>query len=139
MVVVIVLTAILMAMAAPLVVHVADSYMVSTEGADAASVVGPAISRLQWDGRNAYSMSVTSPCVLVLLDQYGNTLEQYSYSGGQLFLNNALILGNLQSSASCPFSAFDTYPYTVLYSFTYVGPSGTVRLPVDGVLSAYAD
>ncbi|MHB8253710.1 MAG: prepilin-type N-terminal cleavage/methylation domain-containing protein [Acidiferrobacter sp.] len=139
MVVTIILTAILMAMAAPLIVHLVDSYTTSAEGADLASAVGPAISRMQWDGRNAYQMQVLSPCNLVFEDSNGNTLEQYAYSGGQLFRNNALILGDIQAPSGCPFGAPSTSPvYFVIYNFVYVGPSGQGRLAVDGVLSAYA-
>ena len=139
MVVTIVLTAILMAMAAPLIMHLVDGYMVSAQGADLASAVGPAVSRMQWDSHNAFQMQVLSPCTLALEDNTGTIFEQYAYSGGQLSLNGALILGDLQSPGGCPFGTpSSTVDYSVIYDFVYVGPSGQGQLAVDGKLAAYA-
>ena len=81
MVVAIVVTAILMAMAAPLIVHLVDSYTVSAEGADLASAAGPAIWQIQWDGRNANHMKVNignTDCTLILR-QSNNTKIKYRY------------------------------------------------------------
>ncbi len=137
MVVAIVLTAILMAMAAPLLTHLIRSYVTGAQGADLATAAGPAVARLQWDGRNAYEMTVTNTCTLDLENINGQTLESYQYAGGQLYRNTTLILGDLQSpGGACPFSQVD--PYAVAYDFLYTGPSGQGHLAVDGVLSAYA-
>ncbi|HUW97629.1 MAG TPA: prepilin-type N-terminal cleavage/methylation domain-containing protein [Acidiferrobacter sp.] len=140
MVVAIVLTAILMAVAAPLIAHLVDSYLASVQGADLASAVGPVVSRMQWDSRNAYQIQVLNPCTLALEDYNGQILESYAYSGGQLSLNGALILGDLRSPGGCPFgtpSASSVY-YSVPYDFVYAGPSGQGQFAIDGVLSAYA-
>lgn len=136
MIVTIVLTAILMAMAAPLIAHLVDGYLTGAQGADLASAVGPAVSRMQWDGRNAYQMQITSSCVLDLEDVAGRVLEQYRYAGGQLFRNNVLILGDLQAQG-CPFAPTPWTPYGVTYDFVYVGPGAQGQLPVEGALSAY--
>lgn len=137
MVVTIVLTAILMAMAAPLLTHLIRSYVTDAQGADLATAAGPAVARLQWDGRNAYQMIVANSCTLDLENSKGQVLEDYQYVGGHLERNGAVILGDLQSpSGSCPF--IQVSPYTVVYEFLYIGPSGQGHLAVDGVLSGYA-
>ncbi|WP_297391937.1 prepilin-type N-terminal cleavage/methylation domain-containing protein [Acidiferrobacter sp.] len=143
MVVAIVLTAILMAMAAPLLTHLVRSYVTGAQGADLATAAGPAVARMQWDGRNAYQMVVTNTCTLDLKNAKGQILEDYHYAGGRLYRDKALILGDLQSpGGACPFR-----PYRVVrkrgivavgYDFLYTGPSGQGHLAVDGVLSAYA-
>jgi type II secretory pathway component PulJ len=137
MVVAIVLAAILMAMAAPLLTHLIRSYVTGAQGADLATAAGPAVARMQWDGRNAYQMVVTNTCTLDLENAKGRILEDYHYAGGQLYRNNALILGNLQSpGGACPFTPAS--PYAIVYDFFYKGPSTQGKLAVDGVLSAYA-
>ena len=143
MVVAIVLTAILMAMAAPLLTHLVTSYVTGAQGADLATAAGPAVARMQWDARNAYQMVLTNPCTLDLENQKGQILEDYQYAGGSLYLNSVLILGSLQSpGGACPFTPFEPahhgYPYAVQYDFLYMSPSGQGQLPVDGVLSVYA-
>ena len=140
MVVALVLTAILMAMAAPLLTHLMRSYVTGAQGADLATAAGPAVARLQWDGRNAYEMVVTNTCTLDLDNNTGQVLESYHYAGGQLYRNNALILGDLQSpGGACPFGSASGGPvYAVVYEFLYTGPSGQGHLAVDGMLSAYA-
>jgi len=47
MIVVILVTAILMAMAAPLIVHLVDGYEADAQGADSISATGPAIWRMR--------------------------------------------------------------------------------------------
>jgi hypothetical protein len=142
MVVALVLTAILMAMAAPLLTHLIRSYVTGAQGADLATAAGPAVARLQWDGRNAYQMVVTNTCTLDLENAKGQVLEDYHYAGGDLYrkqkgTKKALILADLQSpGGACPFAAAS--PYTVVYDFLYIGPSGQGQLAVDGELSAYA-
>lgn len=136
MIVTIVLTAILMAMAAPLIAHLVDGYVAGAQGADLASAVGPALSRMQWDGRNAYQMQLTNGCVLELEDVTGRVLEQYRYAAGQLFRNNVLILGDLHAQG-CPFGLTPWTPYVVTYNFVYAGPGGQGQLSVEGALSAY--
>ncbi len=142
MVVALVLTAILMAMAAPLLTHLIRSYVTGAQGADLATAAGPAVARLQWDGRNAYQMVVTNTCTLDLENAKGQVLEDYYYAGGDLYrkqkgTKKALILADLQSpGGACPFAAAS--PYTVVYDFLYIGPSGQGQLAVDGELSAYA-
>ncbi len=142
MVVALVLTAILMAMAAPLLTHLIRSYVTGAQGADLATAAGPAVARLQWDGRNAYQMVVTNTCTLDLENAKGQVLEDYHYAGGDLYrkqkgTKKALILADLQSpGGACPFAAAP--PYTVVYDFLYIGPSGQGQLAVDGELSAYA-
>ncbi len=146
MVVAIVLTAILMAMAAPLLTHLIRSYVTGAQGADLATAVGPAVARLQWDGRNAYEMTVTNTCTLDLENSKGQTLESYQYAGGQLYRNTTLILGDLQSPGGvCPFQPVSGAlvpvtgtAYAVVYDFLYTGASGQGHLAVNGVLSAYA-
>lgn len=140
MIVAVVLTAILMAMAAPLLTHLVRSYVTDARGADIATAAGPAATRMQWDGRNAYEMLVTNGCTLDMDNINGAVLEKYHYAGGKLYRNGALILGDLQSpSGSCPFGpASGGYVYAVVYQFLYTGPSGQGQLAVDGVLSAYA-
>ena len=140
MVVAIVLTAILMAMAAPLLTHLIRSYVTGAQGADLATAAGPAVARMQWDGRNAYQMVVTNTCTLDLENAKGQILEDYHYAAGQLYRNNALILGDLQSpGGACPFTSAPPYaPYAIVYDFLYTGPSAQGQLAVDGVLSAYA-
>ncbi len=137
MVVAIVLTAILMAMAAPLLTHLIRSYVTGAQGADLATAAGPAVARLQWDGRNAYQMAVTNTCTLDLENAQGKVLEDYQYVAGHLERNGVVILGDLQSpGGGCPFIPVTSY--TVVYEFLYTGPSGQGQLAVDGVLSGYA-
>ncbi|AWP22230.1 hypothetical protein C4901_01745 [Acidiferrobacter sp. SPIII_3] len=140
MVVAIVLTAILMAMAAPLLTHLVRSYVTGAQGADLATAAGPAAARMQWDARNAYEMTVTNTCTLDLDNINGQTLEYYHYAGGRLYRNTTLILGDLLSpGGACPFGPASGGPvYAVVYDFLYTGPSGQGHLAVDGVLSAYA-
>ncbi len=140
MVVAIVLTAILMAMAAPLLTHLIGSYVTGAQGADLATAAGPAVTRLQWDARNAHQMVVTKTCTLDLENKRGKVLETYHYAGGRLYRNNALILGDLQSpGGGCPFGPASSVPvFTVVYDFLYTGPGGQGRLAVDGELSTYA-
>ncbi len=138
MVVTLVLTALLMAMAAPLLVHLFASYTVSAQGADLASAAGPAVARLQWDARNAYLMQLSAPCTLDMYNDQGVLLTSYSYARGQLFRNNVLLLGDIQA-ATCPFGASSpSYPYVVTYSFRYAGPGGGGQFPVYGEVAAYA-
>ncbi len=140
MVVAIVLTAILMAMAAPLLTHLVRSYVTGAQGADLATAAGPAVARLQWDARNAYEMAVTKTCRLNLDNDKGQVLEYYHYVGRSLYRDKALILGDLQSpGGACPFGpASGGFVYAVTYDFLYTGPSGQGQLTVDGMLSAYA-
>ncbi len=145
MVVALVLTAILMAMAAPLLTHLVRSYVTGAQGADLATAAGPAVARLQWDGRNAYQMVVaTKTCTLYLKNKKGQVLEYYQYAGGDLYrkqkgTKKALILADLQSpGGACPFTSPPPYAPSVVYDFLYIGPSGQGQLAVDGVLSAYA-
>ena len=146
MVVAIVLTAILMAMAAPLLTHLVRSYVTGAQGADLATAAGPAAARMQWDARNAYEMAVTNNCTLDLGNANGTILETYQYTGGRLYRNNTLLLGDLQSPGGvCPFQPVSGAlvpvtgtAYAVVYDFLYTGTSGQGHLAVNGVLSAYA-
>ena len=82
-------------------------------------------------------MVVTNTCTLDLENAGGQILEDYHYAGGQLYRNNVLMLGDLQSpGGACPFTPAS--PYAIVYDFLYTGPSAQGQLAVDGVLSAYA-
>lgn len=137
MIVVILVTAILMAMAAPLIVHLVDGYEADAQGADAISATGPAIWRMQWDARDALSItpSNTAGCGsgFTAAEPDGTTVT-YLYQGGELLRNGSVALSHLQSG--CPFNP-SGLPRTVLYSFVYTGASGFGRLPVEGAISAY--
>lgn len=140
MIVVILVTAILMAMAAPLIVHLVDGYEADAQGADAISATGPAIWRMQWDAREALSItpSNTAGCGSGFTATEPNGTKPltvtYLYQGGELLRNGSVALSHLQSS--CPFSP-SGLPHSVLYSFIYVGATGFGRLPVEGAVSAY--
>ena len=88
MVVAIVLTAILMAMAAPLLTHLIRSYVTGAQGADLATAAGPAVARMQWDGRNAYQMVVAIVLTAILLramsiiSRCGGVRDQFTFTGG---------------------------------------------------------
>ena len=146
MVIVIVVTAILMAMAAPLIVHLADSYEVSAEGADLASAVGPAIWQIQWDARNSNNLNVNNgrtSCTLILRQSPNNNKVkyEYDYSTGEIFqrlprLTPPLILAHLTAaSGSCPFVKQNKYLAT--YDMWYQEPGSAGRIAVEGALPAY--
>lgn len=148
MVVTIVLTAILMAVAAPLIIHLVDGYTAAAAGADLVSASEPAIWQIQWDARNANHMNVnvgTTSCML-LLRQPNNTKirYQYDYGTGQIFqilpvsgAKPVLLLSDLSSpSGQCPFAVSNSR--LVTYDLQYQGPSGQGRLVAEGALSAYA-
>lgn len=149
MIVVIVVTAILMAMAAPLIVHLADSYEASAEGADLASVVGPAIWQIQWDARNADNLNVNNSktsCTLILRpappNQNNKVKYQYDYASGQIFqrllhVAPKLILAHLTvPSGKCPFLKQNNYLAT--YEMWYQQPGSSGRIAIEGALTAYA-
>lgn len=138
MVVAIVVTAILMAMAAPLIVHLVDGYEAGAQGADLATAVGPAVWRMQWDARNASVMAVKKKtCILTLTESNGAANVTYQYKGGQLLHNGALLLAYVQAPAGCPFGNTVNGVRLVPYSFIYVGSGSYGQLPVQGELSAY--
>jgi prepilin-type N-terminal cleavage/methylation domain-containing protein len=151
MILVIVVTAILMAMAAPLIVHLADSYEVSAEGADLASAVGPAIWQIQWDARNSNHLSINAgktSCTLILRQSPSNSKikYQYDYATGEIFqrlpgVAPKLILAHLTvPGGRCPFA----YPiasqktYLATYAMRYQQPGGQGRIAIEGALTAYA-
>lgn len=150
MVVVIVLTAILAAMAAPLVVHLVDSYIVSQQGEDLATAVGPAVAEMQWDARSAGSLTLaTTGCGIVMAPPTGQTVPPvvtYTYTNNQILWNNGSnnvpILSDVQPlSGGCPFTAVttptDLTNFAVQYAFVYTGPGLSGRFPVQGTLLAY--
>ena len=147
MVVVIVVTAILMAMAAPLIAHLADSYELSAEGADLASVVGPAIWQVQWDARNSNHLNVNAgrtSCTLILRQSPSNNKikYQYNYAAGELFqklpgATPALILAHIAvSGGGCPFANNNNWVAT--YAMWYQQPGSQGRVAIEGALTAYA-
>ncbi len=154
MVVVIVVTAILMAMAAPLIVHLVDSYEVSAEGADLASVVGPAIWQIQWDVRNSNHLSVNTgktSCTLILRQSPSNNKikYQYDYNTGEIFQRlpgaaPVLILAHLTvprgvPGGGCPFVAVAGQNNRLAtYDMRYQKPGSPGRIAVEGALPAYA-
>lgn len=139
MIVVILVTAILMAMAAPLIVHLVDGYEADAQGADAISATGPAMWRMQWDARASLSLAlskrITKTCYGELTATGPNGTATYRYQGGVLLRNGSMALSHLQST--CPFTP-SGLSQTVLYSFLYTGVNGLGRLPVEGAVSAYA-
>ena len=150
MVVVIVVTAILMAMAAPLIVHLVGSYEVSAEGADLASVVGPAIWQIQWDTRNSNHLSVNTgktSCTLILRQSPSNNKikYQYDYNTGEIFqrlphVTPTLILAHLTvPGGGCPFAYVKGQNNRLAtYDMWYQKPGSPGRIAVEGALPAYA-
>lgn len=137
MIVVIIVTAILMAMAAPLIVHLVDGYEADAQGADAISATGPAIWRMQWDASEALSISPSNTAGCgggFTAAEPNGTAVTYLYQGGELLRDGSVALIHLQSS--CPFRP-SGLPSTVLYRFVYTGANGLGRLPVEGAVSAY--
>ncbi len=142
MIVVILVTAILMAMAAPLIVHLVDGYEADAQGADAISATGPALWRMQWDARAALSIALSKKISGGCYSEFTATEPAaarvttvvYQYQGGALLRNGSIALSQLQSS--CPFSP-SGLPSTVLYRFVYAGANGLGRLPIAGAVSAY--
>lgn len=139
MVVAIVVTAILMAMAAPLIVHLVDGYDVSAQGADLATAAGPTVWRMQWDARNARAMAVSKACVLSLTESNGARNITYRYRAGELLRNGALALAYVQAPSGCPFASPENFGSAVVvpYRFLYTGSSGQGQLPIQGILASY--
>jgi len=139
MVVAIVVTAILMAMAAPLIVHLIDAYDADAQGADLVAAAGPAVWRMQWDARNAWQMAISKGCSrLTLSESNGQNTVTYRYQGGQLQRNGSLVLGFVtRINGTCPFQTVKSAPQTILYGFIYTGASSQGRLTIQGALSAY--
>ncbi len=151
MVVVIVVTAILMAMAAPLIAHLADSYELSAEGADLASAVGPAIWQVQWDARNSNHLNVNATgtsCTLILRQSPSNSKIKYpyDYATGELFqvlpgATPVLILAHLAvPGGGCPFTkgSGTQAAYVATYAMWYQPPGSQGRVAIEGALTAYA-
>lgn len=155
MVVAIVVISILMAMAAPLIVHLVDSYTASAEGAELASAMEPAVWQLQWDGRNAKQISVNTtgiPCRLQLTQGTGTLLDgkgisgrniDYLYSAGEIFQTlpggtaKLLIAHVTTLNGGCPFVYVNgSGGRLMFYGLQYMGPSGQGKLTAEGVLSA---
>jgi len=135
----IVLTALLMAVVAPFLVNLFQSYTASAAGADLASAAGPAVWQMQWDARNANHLNVTNACRLILR-QPNATKIKYGYTAGtiiQILPSGAqlLLLAHVVAPGGvCPFTKLTTRLAT--YRFIYTGSANQGQYWVEGALSA---
>ncbi len=147
MIVVIVLVAILMAMAAPLIAHLATSYETDAAGAGLAAAPGPALWQINWDARNSNHMAVntgTSSCVLILRQSPSNAKIKYiyHYALGEIDqklpgATPVLLLAHLTvPGGGCPFTLKNQD--LVFYDWQYQGASGQGHVTLEGLLTAYA-